>query len=361
MVHGRRVAAQGVGIAVAAAVSATAVFAFVPAAYAAVAATANPGVGETLRVRSQPNTTATIVANIAHGASISIECKTTGTAVNGITQWDKLSNGYVTHAFVTVPAGVTIPTCGTSGTPTATVRVSAGNSLTVRSTPSTSGTAVTSLANGTSVAVSCKTTGTSVTGTLGTTTTWYKISSGYISAAYASLSGTASTCTTTTPPPTSTARQTIITRAQYWYDASNGRISGVAAFGRDPTKSAKEGPTGSALYRRDCSGLIAMAWQLGSANQPSSTALITSPLVKAINVTDLLAGDILTASGHVTMFHKWSNKAAWQYYAYDFGGGSGGAGPMEYKIYTLNSVSGSMAKRNNDSRQYYARRLIGLT
>jgi hypothetical protein len=234
--------------------------------------------------------------------------------------------------------------------------------LTVRSSASTSGSAVGSLADGAKVAVTCKATGTTVTGTFGTTATWYKISSGYISAAYASLSGTVSSCTTTTPPPTNVtaARQRIIDRAKYWYDASNGRISGVAAFGRNIYGTAKEGPTGTARYRTDCSGMISMAWELGAGGQLNSAGFITTAQAKKVNVTDLKAGDILAADGHVTMFHTWANKAAWQYYAYDFGGGSGGAGPMEYKVYTLNSVSADKAKRNNDSRQYYARRLVRL-
>ena len=258
-------------------VVATTLLAYAPAAHAAVAGTANPGVGESLRVRSAPNTTATIVANIAHGAALSIQCKTTGTAVNGNTQWDKLSNGYVSHAFVI--AG-TIPTCGTTtppATPTATVDVAAGSTLTVRSTPSTSGSAVGSLADGARATVSCRTTGTTVSGTFGTTSTWYKISTGYISAAYASLSGTVSTCTTTPPPPTTVtaARQRIIDRAQYWYDASNGRISGIAAFGRNISGSAKEGPTGSARYRTDCSG--SSPWRGSWAAGTSPAAPCTSP------------------------------------------------------------------------------------
>ncbi len=162
------------------------------------------------------------------------------------------------------------------------------------------------------------------------------------------------------PPTVTAARQRIIDRAEYWFDASNGRISGIAGFGRNINGSAKEGPTGSARYRTDCSGMISMAWELGAGGQLNSTGFITTTLAKKVNVTDLKAGDILAADGHVTMFHKWSNKAAWQYYAYDFGGGSGGAGPMEWKVYTLNSVSADQAKRNNDSRQYHARRLIRL-
>ena len=54
--------------------------------------------------------------------------------------------------------------------------------------------------------------------------------------------------------------------------------------------------------------------------------------------------------GSSTQPHKWYDKATWRYYAYDFGGGSGGSGPVEHKVYQLTAVSGGTAKRVNDSR-----------
>ena len=328
-----------------------------PSAVANVTGTANPGVGETLRVRSAPNTTSTIVTSIAHGASLSIICKTTGTSVNGNTQWDKLSNGYVAHAFVSSSA--TIPACSSTPAPTTPqgkVNVAPGDTLKVRSAPNTTSTIVTQLAAGTAITIQCRTTGTSVNGN----TQWDKLSNGYVSHAYVTMTNSVPipTCTSTTPPPATGVRATFIARADWWHRASNGQISGVAGFGRNPSLTATEPPPGTAKYRRDCSGLIAMAWQLGAGNQPSSQGLNSSAYTRAVNVTNLQAGDILTTNqssgGHVTMFEKWANKSLWQYYAYDFGGGSGGAGPMEHKIYTLTGVSGNKAKRVNDSRQYYA-------
>ena len=61
----------------------------------------------------------------------------------------------------------------------------AGSPLTVRSGPSTSSTAVGTVADGATVTISCQTTGTSVTGTFGTSTIWDRIGSGrYIADAY---------------------------------------------------------------------------------------------------------------------------------------------------------------------------------
>jgi len=72
---------------------------------------------------------------------------------------------------------------GGGGSVTGTVDTS-GISLTVRSEPSTSSTAVSSVADGAQVTITCQTHGTSVTGTFGTTTLWDFIGKGYVSDAY---------------------------------------------------------------------------------------------------------------------------------------------------------------------------------
>lgn len=337
-----------------------------PASAANVPGTVDVAAGETLRVRSQPNTTSTVVANLADNSTVSIICSVTGPSVTGTvrttTQWDKLSNGYVSHAFIRSTGTIEPCSTSTSTAPQGKVAVAAGNTLTVRSTPSTSGSPVGTLANGAVITLVCSTSGTSVNGN----STWYKLSNGYVSAAYVTRTNTVTlpACTTTTPPPpsTSSVRATFIQRADYWYRASNGQVAGVAAFGRNPSLSAKEGPTGTALYRRDCSGLIAMAWNLGAGTQPSSQALNNSAYTVAVNVDDLQAGDILTTNltsgGHVTMFHKWTDSSKTAYWAYDFGGGSGGAGYMEYRTYTITRLSATTARRGTDTRTYYARRSI---
>jgi hypothetical protein len=61
-----------------------------------------------------------------------------------------------------------------------------GAHLTVRSGPSTSSTAVDSVADGAEVKISCQKLGTSVTGTYGTTKLWDFIGNGYVSDAYVS-------------------------------------------------------------------------------------------------------------------------------------------------------------------------------
>lgn len=73
----------------------------------------------------------------------------------------------------------------TTGGVTGTVNTS-GISLTIRSTASTSGAAVGSVADGAKVKITCQKKGSSVTGTYGTSTLWDFIGSGYIADAYVS-------------------------------------------------------------------------------------------------------------------------------------------------------------------------------
>ncbi len=75
--------------------------------------------------------------------------------------------------------------CGGSGSVSGQVNTS-GVTLTVRSAPSTTATAVGSVADGATVSISCQKNGTSVTGTYGTTTLWDFIGTGYVSDAYVS-------------------------------------------------------------------------------------------------------------------------------------------------------------------------------
>ncbi len=73
--------------------------------------------------------------------------------------------------------------CGTQTGVVGTVNTS-GLPLTIRSSASTSGTAVGSVADGAKVNITCQKNGSQVTGTYGTTTLWDFIGSGYISDAY---------------------------------------------------------------------------------------------------------------------------------------------------------------------------------
>lgn len=153
-------------------------------------------------------------------------------------------------------------------------------------------------------------------------------------------------------------RAEVIERAEWWFQASNGNIPGIAPYGRNPAATAWE-PDGVNRYRADCSGMIQMAWRIPPDRYTDSRNLANADVSVPIGFGDLQAGDILTTDGHVTMFHHWVDQAAGRYVAYDFGGGGPG-GRMEHREYTL-AIYGDVAYRVGDDRPYRAYRALNLT
>jgi uncharacterized protein YraI len=82
-------------------------------------------------------------------------------------------------AAAIVLAGAT-PALAASGT----VHTDSGIALTVRATPSTSGSPVGTIADGTAVTISCQTNGSTVDGKYGTSDIWDKVGDGYVSDSY---------------------------------------------------------------------------------------------------------------------------------------------------------------------------------
>ncbi|NJP48242.1 CHAP domain-containing protein [Actinacidiphila epipremni] len=118
----RRIAAQ---LAVVAAVVAG--IAVVPAlsASASVGAYVWGTDGDNLNVRASASTTAAVVASLAAGQSVTIDCQTTGPTVNGTSVWDHLPayGGYATDAYLyTGYDGFDpgLPRCGGSTPPSGT-------------------------------------------------------------------------------------------------------------------------------------------------------------------------------------------------------------------------------------------------
>ncbi|MDI1464109.1 hypothetical protein QEZ54_24280 [Catellatospora sp. KI3] len=96
-------------------------------------------------------------------------------------------------------------------------------------------------------------------------------------------------------------RSEVISRAAYW------KSTNPVTYNTNATDKWDSGYTRQ--YRRDCSGLIDMAWHLNS--DPNSVALGSSTYSAPIAKTKLKPGDILTwggsgASGHVVLFAKWA-------------------------------------------------------
>jgi uncharacterized protein YraI len=91
----------------------------------------------------------------------------------------KRAAGVAGIAAAIVLAGAT-PALAATGT----VHTDSGAALTVRGTPSTSGSPVGTIADGTAVTISCQTNGSTVDGKYGTSDIWDKVGDGYVSDAY---------------------------------------------------------------------------------------------------------------------------------------------------------------------------------
>jgi uncharacterized protein YraI len=91
----------------------------------------------------------------------------------------KRAAGVVGIAAAIVLVGAT-PALAATGT----VHTDSGIALTVRATPSTSGSPVGTIADGTDVTISCQTNGSTVDGKYGTSDIWDKVGDGYVSDAY---------------------------------------------------------------------------------------------------------------------------------------------------------------------------------
>ncbi|MEU8021247.1 VCBS repeat-containing protein [Micromonospora haikouensis] len=100
-------------------------------------------------------------------------------------------------------------------------------------------------------------------------------------------------------------RNEIMQRAQGWVDHQPGPYS-QQGFSWDPTHTRK--------YRRDCSGLVGMAWHLNA--DPSTRTL--PQFSNQISKADLQAGDILNiASKHVVLFKSWkTDRRHFTYYTF---------------------------------------------
>lgn len=326
----RSVALKSVGL-----VSAATLVGTIMAATPALAATVSVKSGATLTLRTSPSTAATALVNIPNKASLSVACKMPGTSVTGsqgtTSYWSRVTysgkTGYVSAAYLAGGAASSVPLCGVVSTN--------GATLTVRSSPSTSAAALTTIRNGAVVALKCRAAGTTIAGSQGTTSTWDKVTvagkTGYVSAAYVrnGVSSAVPSCggTPTAPPKTGASvrggaikRSEIINRAKYWYNNQPGSYnqSGYAY-----------GLGGDFKYRRDCSGYVSMAWHLNANAWTGSLA--DKYTVRLSSLKQLKSGDILNSYyEHVVIFDKWldSGKTKFGYYTF-------GSTPVKYRTASI--------------------------
>ncbi|KJE25293.1 hypothetical protein FF36_00426 [Frankia torreyi] len=92
-------------------------------------------------------------------------------------------------------------------------------------------------------------------------------------------------------------RSEILGRAQFWV---NHKVT--------YTQSASAPDPRGRRYRRDCSGLVSMAWHL-SSSRTTYTFASWSGKIRLSSLHDLRPGDALLRSEHIELFVKWKNKA----------------------------------------------------
>ncbi|MEU8633910.1 hypothetical protein AB0C38_17185 [Amycolatopsis sp. NPDC048633] len=161
----------------------------------------------------------------------------------------KRAAGVAGIAAAIVLAGAT-PALAATGT----VHTDSGIALTVRATPSTSGSPVGTVADGTAVTISCQTNGSTVDGKYGTSDIWDKVGDGYISDAYVytgsdgrvapDCAGSTLTCTTAGTGDPKTCAQAVayaktrihtndLDSYEGWCDRINAQNYGWTASGSE--------------------------------------------------------------------------------------------------------------------------------
>ncbi len=272
--------------------------------------------GNTLKIHSEPSTSAPTLYNVANGAAVTIACYVKGTTVSGMKgttdQWDEIKSnqygiGYASHAYITSSEGADIPPCFTAGT----VVVSWGNTLKVHVEPSDSSATLYNLQNGASVNITCVTTGTTVSGVQVTTNRWYEINSdGFASAAYMTSSGNPGDCSG------SIASSTFQMALKYGMENIGTLYVGCAGgnyrFGVPaPNDMYHNGtvcgqskvyfqPKGSVGY--DCSGLMVKMFNAAGIHLPYSSSTDIKDHVPEVSKSSLRNGDMLAKNGHVVMW-----------------------------------------------------------
>jgi len=106
-------------------------------------------------------------------------------------------------------------------------------------------------------------------------------------------------------PAHAITRDEVIARATRWVDLRLG-YSRRASFGG---------------YRRDCSGMVSMAWQLGR----SYTSRSIASRATRVPIGSLQPGDAVLTPGHVAIFGGWVNRGARTYIALEQSGRRVGA------------------------------------
>ncbi|MEV0902390.1 hypothetical protein [Actinoplanes sp. NPDC049802] len=93
-------------------------------------------------------------------------------------------------------------------------------------------------------------------------------------------------------------RSEVLARAQYWVD-SGITYTQTGTWFRDPE--------GDKTYRRDCSGLVSMAWHLGTSYVTGDFQGTSQYWTRLASRDQLAPGDAIVRNGHMELFSHWKN------------------------------------------------------
>lgn len=286
------------------------------------AATAYTTAAVTLRAGT--NTSTTALATVPSGVAVDVQCQAKGQAINGTYSsdwWARVTwggrTGYLSRAYVRVPTGTSVPTCGTS-TPGVNAYTTA--TVTLRAGTNTSTASLGTIPSDTGLAVQCQAKGQAISGTY-SSDWWAKVTwggqTGYVSRAYVRVPAGVSIATcgdSATPPPPSQSvvngaitREEVLNRATYWL---NRRVPySMSNYTNDPQGRS---------YRTDCSGFVSMAFHLDVSLSTVTLPERFHPIAK----TELRRGDIVGnlgpgtggSAGHVVIFNGWVDSSQTAFY-----------------------------------------------
>lgn len=282
-----------------------------------------------LNVRSNAQTSASVVRGLSANATVKVVAQKSGTSVNGNTTWYKLSSGgWITAAYVQNVSSSSSTNTSNNNTSTAETTISKNvkttSALNVRSSASTSGRVVGSLSNSTTVKVVAQKSGT----TVGGTNIWYKLSTGgWITAAYtqavsssttnnSSNSGNTSS-NTSTNNNTSTAKEQAISKNLQTTTSINVRsdasttASVVSSLSSNATVKAvaqKQGTTvsGTATWYKLSSG----GWVTAAYVKEVSSSSNTGNSSSNTNVSTSVNGAAIVAEArkYIGTPYQWGGK-----------------------------------------------------
>lgn len=323
------------------------------------AATAYTTAAVTLRAGTNTGTAA--LATVPSGIAIDVQCQAKGQTISGTYNsdwWAKISyagkTGYVSRAYVRVPVGTSVPTCGTSSPSPGSATV-VGGPVNLRAGTSANTAFLASIPNGTALNIQCQAKGQAINGTYNSDW-WAKVTyagkTGYASRAYIRVPAGVNvpTCSGAPAPDPGgpsvvggpISRQEVLSRARDWV---NRRVP-YSMYHWTYDRNGRN-------YRTDCSGFVSMALHLSAS---PSTVTMRDYGIYAISKSQLRPGDLIGnlgagsggANGHVVIFNGWVDASQTRFYTLEQRGGDGavasvntwGSSFWNYQAWRYNKITG---------------------